>query len=380
MKKQTTKAAAFITAVMMLAAAGCSNGTTADTSAEAATQAPETTTTEDTEAPETEEQPETEDEKIVDAESGETVAEEEEVDDESADAPEAVRVAALKGPTAMGLTKLMYDTEESGMGTYDFEIYAAPDELTPLIIKGEVDLACIPANLASVLYNKTEGEVEVLAINTLGVLYIVENGEETVSDIADLKGRTIYASGQGSTPEFALNYLLTQNGIADDVNIEWKTEHAECLTALTENEGSVALLPQPFVTTAMTKNEGIRVALDLTKEWDKLGSGSSLITGVVVARKDFIEAEPVELGYFLEGYKMSVDYVNSDIDGAAALVGKYDIVPEAVAKKALPACNITFISGEEMKEKLSGYLKVLYDSEPKSVGGNLPADDFYYIG
>ena len=379
MKNQTTKITAFISAVMMLAAAGCSNG-----NAPAATTAPGTSAaaseTEDTEAPETEAQSESGDEKVVDAESGETVAEEEDVADESADAPEAVRVAALKGPTAMGLTKLMNDSDESGVSRYDFEIYAAPDELTPLIIKGEVDIACVPANLASVLYNKTEGEVEVLAINTLGVLYIVENGGETVSSFEDLKGKTIYASGQGSTPEFALNYLLAQNGIADDVNIEWKTEHAECLTALTENAGSVALLPQPFVTTAMTKNEGIRVALDLTQEWDKLDNGSSLITGVVVARKEFIEAEPDELGFFLEGYKMSVDYVNSDIDGAAALIGKYDIVPEAVAKKALPACNITFISGEEMKEKLSGYLQVLFDSEPKSVGGKLPADDFYYVG
>lgn len=357
----------MLTAALLLVCAGCSGGTQ---TAQTAASAPETTsTTEDTEAPE-------------DAAPEDTQAEAapEETDELTIDGPDKINIAALKGPTAMGLVKLMDDSASDEDSIYDFEIFAAPDELTPLIIKGDVDIACIPANLASVLYNKTEGEIEVLAINTLGVLYIVENGGETVNSVEDLKGKTIYASGQGSTPEYALNYILAQNGIADEVTVEWKTEHAECLTALTENAGSVALLPQPFVTTAMTKNEGIRVALDLTKEWDKLDNGSSLITGVVVGRKEFADSYPDELKTFLDGYKASVDYVNSDTDGAAALVGKFDIVPEAVAKKALPACNIVFISGEDMKAKLPGYLQVLFDSDAKSVGGKLPEDDFYYVG
>ena len=377
MKNTAKKTTALMTAAMLLICAGCSNGNAQTTTAATTTAA--TTTTEDTEAPESD-APETEEsgdsDKVVDADTGE---EYEEIDVDS-EKPEKMNIAALKGPTAMGLVKLMDDSENNSANIYDFSIYAAPDELTPLIIKGEVDVACIPANLASVLYNKTEGEIEVLAINTLGVLYIVENGGETVSSIADLKGKTVYASGQGSTPEYALNYLLTQNGIKDDVNIEWKTEHAECLTALTENPGSVALLPQPFVTTAMMKNEGIRVAIDLNDAWDALDNGSSLITGVCVGRKEFINAYPDAINDFLAEYEQSVGYVNTDTEGAAALVGKFDIVPEAVAKKALPACNITFISGEEMKEKLPGYLQVLFDSEPKSVGGKLPTDDFYYAG
>ncbi len=365
MKKTSTRVTSVLTAAMLLLCAGCAGGSQTGTTAAPVAAA----TTEDTEAPETE------------APSKETESTEKtEPDTVEINEPESIRIAALKGPTAMGLTKLMDDSEKNTDNLYSFEIFAAPDELTPLIIKGDVDIACIPANLASVLSNKTEGEIEVLAVNTLGVLYIVENGGETISGAADLKGRTIYASGQGSTPEFALNYILDQNGIKDDVNIEWKTEHAECLTALTENPGSAALLPQPFVTTAMTKNEGIRVAIDLNDEWDKLDNGSSLITGVVIGRKEFINSYPDELKEFLNGYKASVDYVNSDTDGAAALVGKYDIVPEAVAKKALPACNIVFISGDDMKAKLSGYLKVLFDSDPKSVGGKLPADDFYYVG
>ena len=377
MRNETKQITSAITAALLLFCAGCSNGDSAQTTAAPA----QTTTTEDTEAPaaETPDATDAETEKAaVDADTSETV-EETVVDDDTA-IPETMRIAALKGPTAMGLVKLMDDSTNTYGVNYDFEIFAAPDELTPLIIKGDVDVACIPANLASVLYNKTEGAVETLAVNTLGVLYIVENGGETVNSVDDLKGKTIYASGQGSTPEYALNYILTQSGIADDVNIEWKTEHAECVTALTENAGSVALLPQPFVTTAMTKNEGIRVALDLTEEWDKLGTDSSLLTGVVIGRKEFIEAYPEVLADFMDNYAASVEYVNSDVDGAAALVGSFDIVPEAVAKKALPACNIVFISGEEMKSKLSGYLKVLFDSAPQSVGGNLPADDFYYIG
>ncbi|MBR5088656.1 MAG: ABC transporter substrate-binding protein [Ruminiclostridium sp.] len=387
MKKETVRITSALTAALLLLGTGCANNapaatTTTTAAATTTTAAAETTTTEDTEAAVTEakgepEASDTAEVNSVDADTGEV---EEEVLEIGYDAPDTVRVAALKGPTAMGMIKLMDDSDNDDESIYDFEIFAAPDELTPLVIKGDIDIACIPANLASVLYNKTEGAVEVLAVNTLGVLYIVENGGETVNSVEDLKGKTLYASGQGSTPEYALNYILSQNGIADEVNIEWKTEHAECLTALTENPGSVALLPQPFVTTAMIKNEGIRVALDLNAEWDKLDNGSSLITGVVVGRKEFIESYPAVINEFLAGYDASVGYVNSDTDGAAALIGKYDIVPEAVAKKALPACNIVFIDGTEMKEKLSGYLQVLFDSDPKSVGGKTPAEDFYFIG
>ena len=358
----------------MLLGAGCSNSGSA---ASTTTTAAETTTTTAAETTTTEAQTEAETTTTTEAVTTTTEAP---AEDTGAASPDTVRVAALKGPTAMGLVSFMNDNEQAGSdAAYDFEIYAAPDELTPLIIQGKVDFACVPANLAAVLYNKTEGEVEVLAVNTLGVIYIVESGSEEIKSIDDLKGKTIYASGQGSTPEFALNYILAQNGIADDVTIEWKAEHAECVTAITEN-GGIAMLPQPFVTTAMMKNEGLRVALDLTEEWDKLDNGSTLITGVVIGRKEFIDAYPGTVSDFLTNYETSVDYVNSDTDGAAALVGQYDIVPEAVAKKALPACNITFIKGEEMMNKLSGYLQVLYDSLATSVGGKLPAEDFYYVG
>lgn len=295
-----------------------------------------------------------------------------------AEAPDAIRVTAMKGPTAMGMTKLMSDSEENSY-IYDFTIAAAADEISPLVIQGNTDIVCAPANLASVLYNKTEGGVQVIAVNTLGVLYICENGN-TVTSMADLKGKTIYASGKGASPEFALYYLLRENGIDpdNDVTIEWKSEHSECLAALTSSEGGVALLPQPFVTTAQMKTEGINVVLDLTEEWEKLDNGSACLTGVVMARTEFAEQYPEAVEEFLDKYSASVDYVNSNVSEAAQLVEKYGIVTAAVAEKAIPECNIVCITGTEMKEKLSGYLSVLYEQLPTSVGGALPADDFYY--
>lgn len=297
----------------------------------------------------------------------------------------SARVAALKGPTAMGMVKLMADEEAAADPHFTFTIAASADEITPKLVQGELDIAAVPANLASVLYNNTEGKVQVLAVNTLGVLYLVESGD-TVHSVEDLRGKTIYSSGKGSTPEYALTYLLSQSGIdpEKDVTIEWKSEHSECVAALAAEENAIAMLPQPFVTTAQAKNETIRVALDLNEEWEKLSSEgeekATLITGVVVGRKEFAEENPELLQKFLQEYESSVTYVNSDTEGAAALVGSYDIVPEAVAKKALPECNITFLAGAEMKEKLSGYLQILFDQNPKAVGGKLPGDDFYYAG
>ncbi len=299
--------------------------------------------------------------------------------------PVDVRVAALKGPTAMGLVSFMNksDLGEYTDNKYSFQLMAAVDEVSPMIVKGDIDIAACPANLASVLYNNTDGAVEVLAVNTLGVLYIVESGD-AVSSVEDLRGKKIYASGKGATPEYALNYILEGNGIDPDadVTIEWKSEHAECLAALMEEDGAIAMLPQPFITTAQTKSDKVRVALDLNAEWDRLQKDSEapsgLITGVVVARKEFVEKNPDAVEMFLKHYKDSVEFVNGNNDEAAALIGSYDIVPEAVAKKALPACNIVCITGKEMKEKLSGYLGALFEQNPKAVGGKLPADEFYY--
>ena len=300
--------------------------------------------------------------------------------------PVDVNVMALKGPTAMGMVKLMDDADSGNVDTenYSFEIAASADEVTPKLIQGETDIAAVPANLASVLYNKTEGQIQVLAVNTLGVLYIVENGD-SIHSVSDLAGRTIYASGKGSTPEYALNFILEKNGLTPgtDVTIEWKSEHSECVSALAQDPEGIAMLPQPFVTTAQAKNPNLKVALDLTEEWDKVMENeetkSSLLTGVVVVRKEFAEDNPEAVEDFMDRYADSVKYVNDNVEEAAKLVGNYDIVTEDVAVKAIPECNIVCITGEDMKEQLSGYLAVLKDANPESIGGELPGDDFYYI-
>ncbi len=299
--------------------------------------------------------------------------------------PIDVNVMALKGPTAMGMVEFMNEADSGTItdNNYHFNITAATDEVSAALAQGTTDIAAVPANLASVLYNNTEGGVQVLAINTLGVLYIVESGD-TVHSVEDLRGKTIYASGKGNTPEAALNYVLTQNGIdpSTDVTIEWKSEQAECLSALMAEENAIAMLPQPFVTTAQAQSENLRVALDLTEEWDALQADSetpsTLVTGVVVARTTFVEEHPEVVSAFLDHYQESVDYVNSNVEEAAQLVGQYEIVTAEVAQKALPECNIVFIEGDEMKEKLSGYLSVLFEQNPQSVGGALPDDAFYF--
>ncbi len=385
MKKALSLIAALALSVSMLA--GCAGGGSAETAAETTVTesvASESTAVSSASAEETAaEETASAEETATETASTETAQTETAV---PSGEETAVNVMALKGPTAMGMVELMNSAESGPVNgnSYTFTIAASADEVTPKLVQGDADIAAVPANLASVLYNNTEGQVQVLAINTLGVLYIVENGD-TIHSVSDLAGKTIYASGKGSTPEYALNYILSGNGLdpETDVTIEWKSEHSECVAALASDEDGIAMLPQPFVTTAQAQNENLRIALDLTEEWDALQADSetpsALLTGVVVVRTAFAEEHPDAVNAFLDSYKESVDYVNANVADAAALIEKYDIVTAAVAQKAIPYCNIVFIEGSEMQEKLSGYLNVLYEQNPASVGGALPADDFYYI-
>lgn len=301
-----------------------------------------------------------------------------------------VDVGSLKGPTSMGLVSMM---ERAASGetdmNYDFTMVTAADELVAKVISGDVDIALVPANVASVLYNKTEGGVRVIDINTLGVLYVVECGE-TVQSVADLAGKTIYMTGKGTTPDYTIQYLLEQNGLTtDDVTLEYKSEATEVVSILAEDETAIGLLPQPFVTSAMMQNEKLRIALDLADEWTKVQGegGSSLVTGVTIVRTDYLESsdefgEPHEdaVKDFLEEHKASASYTNANLAEAAKLIEAQEIVAKAaIAEKAIPYCNITCIQGEEMKTALEGYLQVLADMDPSSIGGTLPAEDFYYI-
>ena len=305
---------------------------------------------------------------------------------EGQDAPQeektTIRLGGLKGPTSMGMVKLL-DDAENGLSKSDvvFTPAVTADELTPQLLRGELDILAVPANLASILYNNSDGAVRFAAINTLGVIYILEKGEQTVTSWEDLRGQTIYATGKGTTPEFALSYLLSQHGLdlQTDVTVEWKSEPTEIVALMSTNDHVIAMMPQPFVTVAQNSVEDLNVAPDLTEEWAALENGSQFITAGLIVRKDFAETYPEQLATFLEEYQASTLYVNEHVEEAATLVEKYDIVKAPIAQKAIPFCNITYLDKEPMKEALSGYLQVLFDQNPASVGGKLPDDDFYYI-
>ncbi|MGX8702768.1 ABC transporter substrate-binding protein [Caproiciproducens sp.] len=292
-----------------------------------------------------------------------------------------IKIAALKGPTGLGMLKLMSDNDaRTAAENYEFTIVGAPDEIVSKISKGEVDAAAVPTNLAATLYNKTEGKVQMAAVNTLGVLSVLTKGED-ISSIKDLKGKTVYSSGQGSTPEYAFNYILSQNGleVGKDVKVEYKAEHAELAALMVSGKAKIAVLPEPFVTQVTAKDKDVKIALNITDEWNKVADGKSVLTmGCLIVRKDFAEQHKEAFDAFLKEYKESTDYTNTKVEEAAALSEKYDIMPAAVAKKAIPNCNIVYMDGDEMKAKIPDFLNVLFTANQKSVGGKLPGDDFYY--
>lgn len=292
-----------------------------------------------------------------------------------------IRIGSLKGPTSMGLVELMDQAEKGEAGAdYEFTMAAAADEINAAFLKGDLDIVLIPANVASVLYNKTDGQAVVLDINTLGVLYLLESGE-TVQSAADLKGRTIYLPGKGTTPDYALQYILAQNGIGlEDVDLQYKSEAAEVISALQEEPEALGLLPQPAVTTACMQNEGLRIALDLTEEWDRVSTEGSLVTGVTLVRREFLEQHEILVQEFLSAHEESAKFTNENIEEAAEMVAALEIVPKApIAAQAIPYCNITCMTGTDMQNALSGYLTVLAGQNPEAVGGALPAEDFYYL-
>ncbi len=298
-----------------------------------------------------------------------------------------VRVGSLKGPTSMGILFLM-DRAEKGEteDTYEFRMTTGADELLPLMVKGELDIALIPANVAAVLYQRTEGGIAVIDINTLGVLQVV-TGTSEVESVADLKGRTIYLTGKGTTPEASLKFVLEVNGLSEaDYTLEFKSEATEVAAILAENTDAVGLLPQPFVTAALMQNDALRMALDMNEEWLRVenelkgGRSNGMVTGVTVVRKEFLEEHPEAVEEFLKEHALSVEAINGDVAAGAALAVAAGIVAkEPIAERAVPECHITCITGEDMKADLSAYLDVLAGFDESLVGGKVPEDDFYYI-
>ncbi|MCR5342165.1 MAG: ABC transporter substrate-binding protein [Butyrivibrio sp.] len=376
-------------AIFMTAFTGCAgkteetvqdnNEVVTEEAVETATEATEETVAETTEATEEVAAEEvTEEATEEEADEGTEVSATEEVTDVDAESV-TIRVGSLKGPTTMGLVNLMKASENGETeGSYEFDMKTQPDEIMAGIVAGNIDIALVPANMAAVLYNKTEGGVSLVDINTLGVLYCV-TGDESVKSIKDLAGKTVVSTGQGASPEYVLRYLLDKNGVTD-CDMEFKSEATEIAALLQEDPTKIAVLPQPFVTVATAKNEALSVAFSLTDEWDAVSDGSKLLTGVTVVRNDFLKEHGDAVKTFIEEHESSTERANSDVEATAELVAEYGIIEKAeIAKKAMPECNIVCITGDDAKTALSGYLQVLFDQDPKSVGGNLPDDAFYSL-
>ncbi len=291
-------------------------------------------------------------------------------------------VLVLSGPTGIGAANLKDKADKSETeGKYNISIVAEPSEVVAKISKGEADIAAIATNLASNIYNKTSGGVKVLAVNTLGVLNVVTPAGVEITALTDLKGKKVYTTGQGSNPEYIINHLLEKNGIKDDVTLEFKAEGTELLSVWATDPTAIIISPQPVATALTIQNAGAKIAIDLTKEWEKVNTDSALMMGCVIVRNEFLKENKATVDKFLEEYKASIEKASNDIDTTAALCETFGIVAKAaIAKKAIPNCNLCYIAGEEMKTKLSGYLTVLFNANNASVGGKLPADDFYYAG
>ena len=291
---------------------------------------------------------------------------------------DVLRVGSLKGPTTMGLVNLMSEVESGAKNGYSFEMQSQPDVIMSELVSGKLDIALLPANVAAVAYNKTKHGVSAIDINTLGVLYCV-TGDENIKSVKDLAGKTVLSTGQGASPEYVLNYLLEKNGVTD-CDVQFKSEATEIAALLKQDPTQIAILPQPFVTVAAAQNDQLKVAFSLTDEWKSVSPDSKLLTGVTVVRNEVLENRAAEVDQFIADHQASTEKATTDVDATAELVAKYGIIAKApVAKKALPNCNIVAISGDEMKTDLAGYLQVLFDANPKSVGGTMPDDDFYYI-
>lgn len=298
-----------------------------------------------------------------------------------------ISVAALKGPTGIGMVKLMADNDGgSTVNHYQFQVFDSPDNAVAAVSSGEVQVAAVPVNVAASLYNKTNGNVQVAAVNTLGTLFILENGD-TVQSVADLKGKKLYVSGQGATPEYVLDYILTSNGLdpEKDVDIEFVADHATLATMMAAGQADLALLPQPNVTTVLAQAQNVRIALDMTKEWDsaneKNGKQGQLSMGCIIVNREFAEKNKAAMNQFLDEYKASVEYVTDEanLDTVAQMCEERGIIPKAaIAKKAIPNCNIVYIEGAEMKQNMQANLQILFDANPKSIGGKMPDDTFYY--
>ena len=299
-----------------------------------------------------------------------------------------INVYTLNGTTGFGMAKLMNDAKAGTTAEkYNFSVQTDASAVTSALLNGSADIAALPTNAAANIYNKSEGGVVVLAVNTLGCLYLLTNQSATVNTFADLQGKTVYVPAQN--PTFIFTYLCKQNGlkVGTDITIDSTTyaQPAALKDAVAAGLVDIAVLPEPMVTiainTAKSANNGtvITNAMDLTAEWNKVSVAGSLVQGCVVVRRAFLEQYPEAVENFLKEYKASIEYLSANIDSASHMIVDNGIFTNAgVAKKALPNCNVCFLDGTAMKAAMETYLGILNGIAPASIGGKLPAADFYY--
>lgn len=292
-----------------------------------------------------------------------------------------VNVGAIQGPTGIGMAHLMAaDEAGTSANDYNFTVTSSPEEISGKLVNNELNMAAVPTNMAAALYNKTQGKVKLLAVNTLGVLYILENGN-TIQSLEDLRGKTVYSTGEGANPEYILRHVLEKNNLTDDVTIEFLAENTELAAKMVSGAVTLAMVPEPVVSTITAQNKDVRVALSMNDAWNAVADENSrLMMGCVAVRTEFLENNKAAVDAFLKEYQTSVN-ATADVDATAFLCERYGIIPKAaIAKKAIPNCQLTFVKGEEMKKQIAGYYNVLFTANPKSVGGKLPDDAFYYVG
>lgn len=288
-------------------------------------------------------------------------------------------VACMTGPTGIGMAKLMADSDANATeNNYTFTVASAATDITGKFLNGEINIASVPTNVAATLYNKTEGKVRMLAVNTYGVLSILEKGN-TIKSVADLKGKTIYSTGQGQNPEFILKYILTENGINPETDVTINFVSSEDLVAkLISGEAEVALAPEPAATTVMVKNQELNRVLSINDEWSKV-SDSKLMMGCIIALDSYVTTNEKAVEKFLEEYEKSVKFATENIDETATHCAAYNITAsDVIAKKAIPTCNLCYVTGSDMKNNVNAYYNVLFNADATSVGGKLPADDLFY--
>jgi NitT/TauT family transport system substrate-binding protein len=317
------------------------------------------------------------------------VVEEESVEEDNVTAPEEetieekinVSVAGLNGPTSIGMIKLFEDyTNPTKNIEINYTNASAPDQLVGKLIQGELDFAAVPTNLASIIYNKTDGAYQLTNVNTLNVIYILTNGVE-INSIKDLEGKTVHVSGKGATPDYMMKYLLAENGLVvdEDVVLDFSLDHASLAQALSAGDVEIAVLPQPFVTTVRMNNPDVDVAVDLLDEWEAVAGDALFAMGGLIVRTEFAKENPEIVEAFLGMYGESVAYVNKNPEAASVLVEKHGILPKAkIAELAIPLSNIVYMDAYENKEAINEYFQILYNFNKASIGGELPDDAFYY--